>query len=246
MEDAVLPGEAAPAFPEVQLDEPIEEEVIENYGPLEMAKEWAKCRGRFSGKDFVLLDEATLRCPAGNILRSRSRIPLRNGNLRICFSAKIGDCRGCPLADHCIGVGAYGDKPRQVSGIRTRLEPTRRPKVTPWQELGELPEGPPRQAPCDLLWCDTGGRALRRTWFTGLRRQRVNIEELQAMPMAPLPSTAPLVLTRAQRAHARLSWHERLARNARTRSSAHFHITLFGVAPQVADYLNLASLSPGG
>ena len=31
--------------------EPVEEEVIENYGPLEMAKEWAKCRGRFSGKD---------------------------------------------------------------------------------------------------------------------------------------------------------------------------------------------------
>jgi len=245
-EDAVVPGEAAPAFPEVQLDEPIEEEVIENYGPLEMAKEWGKCRGRFSGKDFVLLDEATLRCPAGKLLRPRSRIPLRNGNLRICFSAKIGDCRGCSLAHQCIGVGAYGDQPRQVSGIRKRLEPTRRPKVTPWQELGELPEGPPLEAPCDLLWCDTGGRALRRTWFTGLRRQRVNIEELQALPMAPLPRTAPLVLTRAQRAHARLSWHERLARNARTRSSTHFHITLFGVAPQVADYLNLASLSPGG
>ena len=112
----------------VQLDEPIEEEVIENYGPLEMAKEWGKCRGRFSGKDFVLLDEATLRCPAGKLLRPRSRIPLRNGNLRICFSAKIGDCRGCSLAHQCIGVGAYGDQPRQVSGIRKRLGPPAAPK----------------------------------------------------------------------------------------------------------------------
>jgi hypothetical protein len=194
----------------------------------------------------VLLDEATLRCPAGKLLRSRSRLPLRNGNVRICFSAKIGDCRGCPLAHQCIGVGAYGDKPRQVSGIRKRLEPTRRPKVTPWQELGELPEEPPQEAPCDLVWCDTGGRVLRRTWFTGLRRQQVNVEELQAIPIQPSPRSAPLVLTRAQRAHARLSWQERLARNARSSSSVRFHITLFGVAPQVADYLNLASLSPGG
>ena len=217
-----------------------------NYGPLEMAKEWGKCRGRFSGKDFVLLDEATLRCPAGKVLRSRSRIPLRHGNLRMCFSAKIGDCRSCALANQCIGVGAYGDKPRQVSGIRKRLEPTRRPKVTPWQELGELLVGPPQEAPCDLVWCDTGGRALRRTWFTGLRRQRVNVEELQAIPIQPFPRTVPLVLTRAQRAHARLSWQERLIRNARTSSSTQFQMTLFGVAPHVADYLNLASLSPGG
>ena len=50
VEDAVLPGEAKPTFPELQLDEPIEEEVVENYGPLEMTKKWAKCRGRFSGK----------------------------------------------------------------------------------------------------------------------------------------------------------------------------------------------------
>ena len=38
----------------------------------------------------------------------------------------------------------------------------------------------------------------------------------------------------------------RLVRNARTSSSVHFHITLFGVAPHVAAYLNLTSSSPGG
>jgi hypothetical protein len=246
VEDTATADETASPFVEMQLDEPIEEEVIENYGPLEMAKEWAKCRGRFSGKDFALLDEATLRCPAGKLLRARSRVPLRNGNLRICFSAKIGDCRGCPLAQQCIGVGAYGDKPRQVSGIRKRLEPTRRPKVPPWQHLEALQEVPLPQAPCDLVWCDTGGRRLRRRWFTGLRTQRVTIEELEAMAVQPEPRTSPLILTRAQRAHARLSWQERLARNTQSRSSVRFQLTLFGVPPQVAAYLNLASLSPGG
>jgi hypothetical protein len=247
IDDAILPEAVMPAPATPQLAEPIEEEVIENYGPLEMAKEWAKCRGRFSGKDFVLLDEATLRCPAGKLLRSRSRLPLRNGNLRICYSAKIGDCRSCALASQCIGLNAYGDKPRQVSAIRQRLEPTRRPKVTPWQEPEALPGSAP-EVPCELVWCDTGGRKLRRTWLVGLRRQQVNVQEHVPPPTQsssqPTPASSPL-LTRAQRAHARLSWQDRLVRNARTSSSLQFHITLFGVAPQVAAYLNLASLSPG-
>jgi hypothetical protein len=246
VEDAAPQSATMPALPEPKGDEPVEEEVVENYGPVEMAQEWAKSRGRFSGKDFVLLDEATLRCPAGKLLRARSRLPLRNGNLRICYSAKIGDCRSCPLAQQCIGRNASGDKPRQVSGIRTRLEPLVRPKVTPWHEQGEQRDGPPPEPPCELLWRDVGGRAIRRTWFKVLRRQRVNVAEMEATPIQPSPRTGPQVLTRAQRAHARLSWQERQARNRRTSSSAQFRITLFGVALHVADYLNLASISPRG
>jgi hypothetical protein len=246
VEDAASQSATTPVLPEPQLDEPVEEEVVENYGPVEMAQEWAKSRGRFSGKDFVLLDEATLRCPAGKLLRVRSRLPLRNGNLRICYSAKIVDCRSCPLAQQCIGRNASGDKPRQVSGIRTHLEPIRRPKVAPWHEQGEQRDGPPWEPPCELLWRDVGGRAIRRNWFKVLRTQRVNIAEMEATPIQPSPRMGPQVLTRAQRAHARLSWQERQARNRRKSSSAQFRITLFGVALHVADYLNLASISPGG
>ena len=246
VEDTVFPGATAPALPELQLDEPVEEEVVENYGPVEMAQEWAKSRGRFSGKDFVLLDEATLRCPAGKLLRSRSRLPLRNGNLRICYSAKIGDCRSCPLAQQCIGRNACGDKPRQVSGIRKRVEPICRPKVAPWHEQEEQRDELKLQPPCELQWCDVGGRAIRRTWFRVLRKQQVNVEEKEAPSILPFPQTSSQVLTRAQRAHARLSWQERQVRNRRTSCSTQFQITLFGVAPLVADYLNLASISPGG
>jgi hypothetical protein len=249
IDDALVPEAVIPAPAPPPVVEPVEEEVIENYGPLEMTKEWAKCRGRFSGKDFVLVDEGTLRCPAGKLLRPRSRVPLRNGNLRICYSAKIADCRSCPLASQCIGVGACGDQPRQVSAIRKRLEPTRRPKVRPWQEPEAPPEEPAQEPPCELVWADLGGRKLRRTWFTRLRRQQVTVQAQVPSPTQPCPAsspTSPVLLSRAQRAHARLSWQERLVRNARTSSSAHYHITLFGVAPQVAAYLNLTSFSPGG
>ena len=108
VDDTVVSKTMMPAQAEPAIAEPVEEEVIENYGPLEMAKEWAKCRGRFSGKDFVLVDEGTLRCPAGKLLRSRSRVPLRNDNLRICYSAKIADCRRCALASQCRGTAASG------------------------------------------------------------------------------------------------------------------------------------------
>ena len=137
----------------------------------------------------MLQDEATLRCPAGKLLRSCSRLPLRNGNLRICYSAKIMDCRDCPLAQQCIGLGTSGDKPRQVSGIRTRLESLRRPKVAPWHEQGEQRDGPPPEPPCELLWRDVGGRAIRRTWFRVLRRQRVNVAEMEAKPIKSAPRT---------------------------------------------------------
>jgi hypothetical protein len=119
-------------------------------------------------------------------------------------SARIGDCRQCHLAPQCLGRNASGEMPRQVSGIRTRLEPVRRPKVTHWQEQEE---DPPLETPCQLRWCDVGGRAIRRWWFQALRIQQVKLEEEEIPPLLqPSPPTSPQVLTRAQRAHARLSW----------------------------------------
>ena len=222
-----------------------EEEVGQTSAPVEMAQEWAKCRGRFSGKDFAPVDEGMLRCPAGKLLHVRSRVPLRNGNLRICYSARIGDCRQCQLAPQCLGRNASGEMPRQVSGIRTRLEPVRRPKVTPWQEHEEQP---PLAAPGELRWGDVGGRAIRRTWFRALRTQQVKLEEHaeQTTALAPSAPTSPVVWTRAQRAHARLRWQERLDRKRKTRTDTRFRITLLGVAPHIAAYLNLASVSPEG
>lgn len=219
--------------------EAIAEEVVDTYGPLEWAGEWAKARGRFSGQDFELLADGTLRCPAEKILRPRERRKLPNGDLRILYSAQQADCRACPLAARCLGIGASGATPRRVSGYRKRLGQHTRPKQAPWHDqpvgqTSEVQHGPPQQ---ELLWGDLGGRRVRRDFFVPLRRQQVVIEE-HAEDRLP-PPAAPRTLSRAERAHRRLTWDARRTRNASTAGQFRYHVTIFGIAPPLATYLGL-------
>jgi hypothetical protein len=55
------------------------------------------------------------------------------------------------------------------------------------------------------------------------------------------PDVSPSPLSRAQRAHYRLSWPERLARNARVATSGQLMIQLFGVPEDFATSLGLAT-----
>jgi hypothetical protein len=66
--------------------------------------------------------------------------------------------------------------------------------------------------------------------------------EIQVEP----PTSASLAiesasLSRAERAHSRLSWTERLARNARPETSGRVTIRLFGVPEHVATALGLVT-----
>jgi len=72
-----------------------------------------------------------------------------------------------------------------------------------------------------------------------LRHQRVEVTLGQATPLqAP---SKEVILSRAQRAHYRLSWHERLARNARAPTACRPTITLFGVPDTFATFLGLST-----
>ena len=53
------------------------------------------------------------------------------------------------------------------------------------------------------------------------------------------PDVSPSPLSRAQRAHYRLSWQERLARNARAPGACQVAIKLFGVPEGFATFLGL-------
>lgn len=217
-----------------------EEERVAQYGPLELARPWAKARGRFAGQDFTLLDDGTLRCPAGKALRPRGRCDLPTGDQRVMFSAKEGDCRACPLAAQCLGRRGSGNNPRRVSATRKLLGYQLRPKSAPWQEAP--PHGSatdPAPARRDLLWGDLPSRRLRRDFFHPLRRQRVTIVPPSMMaPPVPAPP-APQRWTRADRAHRRLSWATRSARNALTDDAARYTVTLWGIPPQLAVHLGL-------
>jgi Transposase DDE domain len=71
--------------------------------------------GRFTGADFPLQPDGTLRCPAGNTLTPQERRHEENGSLRVVYAASIRKCRPCPLREQCQWQGGATKKPRQVS-----------------------------------------------------------------------------------------------------------------------------------
>jgi len=72
-----------------------------------------------------------------------------------------------------------------------------------------------------------------------LRHQRVEVRVEQGLSVAPTRPPAPL--SRAQRAHYRLDFQERLARNARAPTASRVMISLFGVPEGFATSLGLAT-----
>ncbi len=71
--------------------------------------------GRFSGQDFTLQPDGTLRCPANQTLSVHERRKEADGSLRVVYAASIRSCRPCRLREQCQWNGAATAKPRQVS-----------------------------------------------------------------------------------------------------------------------------------
>ena len=77
----------------------------------------------------------------------------------------------------------------------------------------------------------------RREVVKLLRRQRVDVELAE---MAALAQSQQIrLISRAERAHYRLSWEQRLARNARPKSAPEVSIKLFGIPDAFATSLGL-------
>jgi hypothetical protein len=172
-----------------------------------------------------------LRCPQDHPLYPQERRPERDGTLRVVYAARIGHCRPCPLREHCQGHGANTARPRRVSAI---LHP-----------LPEAPPAPvpslPKEATQPLLWGDWSRRFHRRAFSTLTRHQQVEIHTTEPPLLAQRAPAAPL--SRAERAHWRLSWAQRLARNAVPAASASISITLFGVPDAFARSIGLGHLA---
>ena len=83
---------------------------------------------------------------------------------------------------------------------------------------------------------DWSRRQHRRACMHLLRQQQVTVQVEREPPPCPMP----LLLSRAQRAHHRLDWSERLARNARIPTARQVTIRLFGVPESFAIFLGLA------
>ena len=199
--------EFAPALPPSSPPPP----PASGYAPPQVGVSWKA--GRFSGQDFVLESDGTLRCPANQKLFAHEPRREADGSLRVVYGASIRSCRPCPLRERCQWNGRATARPRQVSVL---LHPA---------VVGSAP----------LLWYDWSRRIHRRACIHLLRHQRVDVHVAPGNGMdSASPTGTPVPLSRAERAHYRLTWAERLARNARPSTAGSITIKLFGLPASVA------------
>ncbi len=189
---------------------------------------WAVSRmGCLAGEHFTPQPDGTLQCPAGFPLYLQERRPERDSSVRVVYAARIGHCRPCPRREECQGYGTATKKPRRVSAVLWPRDKT--------EEVASLPSPPPASHP--LVWGDWQRCFHRREMVKLLRFQRVDVELAETAPPAQSPPIR--LISRAERAHWRLSWAERLARNARGSTAPDISIKLFGIPDAFATALGL-------
>jgi hypothetical protein len=192
------------------------------YGPAQWAR--PSFTGGFPGSAFIPQPDGTLRCPADRPLYPQERRPERDGSLRVLYAARIGHCRSCLLRARC-QESSSSLKPRRVSAVFWPLSDSLSACSPP---LPEPPEPPPLSP---VLWRDWPRCRLRRQWLKVIRSETVIFCWGTPRPAEPTAQTSKAVLTRAERAHYRLSWQERLARNASLSDAPSLTVTLHGLPP---------------
>jgi len=206
---------------------------------------WARrsFTGGFPGSAFTPQPDGSLLCPANHPLYPQERRPERDGSLRVLYAARIGDCRHCELRAECQESLSTG-KPRRVSAVYWPLtEPAR--TIPPAPMLGP-PEPLSLSSPLlglfPVLWHDWPRCRIRRRWMYVVRSETVMV----AREVIPIPDRAQgldePVITRAQRAHWRFSWQQRLARNARPSTAPPLTLTLHGLPATFAHAYGFAHL----
>jgi hypothetical protein len=148
------------------------------------------------------------------------------------YAARIGDCRMCPLREQCLAHGNGTKRARRVSAVLRPIEGPPPPVPTP----SPLPATKP------ILWGDWDRCQTRRRLMKLLRTQTVTI--------TLLPAAAPVLdavhdrpLTRQERKHARLTWDQRQARNAKRASEPGVKLHLFGIPAAFAQARGLPSVA---
>jgi hypothetical protein len=205
------------------------------YGPPQWAR--SSFTGGFPGSVFTQQLDGTLRCPSDRPLYPQERRPERNGSIRVLYAARIGHCRSCPLRAQC-QESSSSVKPRRVSAVLWPLESSLSDASPPLEATSDeaLPFAP-------VLWRDWPRCRIRRTWLKIVRSETVSLTNGAIPALSPVISTTEDVLTRAARAHWRLSWEQRLARNARPSDAPPLIVTLHGFPASFAQSFGFALLA---
>lgn len=191
-----------------------------SYGPPQWAR--PSFTHGFPGSAFTPQPDGTLRCPADHPLYPQERRPERDGSLRMLYAARIGHCRVCPLRAQC-QESSTTIKPRRVSAVLWPLNASR-------SDSAPLRRTVPQELPlAPVLWNDWPRCGIRRAWLKMIRSQAVRVERAHSPDASPALMQRSPPVTRAKRAHWRLSWEERFARNVRPLDAPRLVVTLHGL-----------------
>jgi hypothetical protein len=163
--------EFAPVIPEQNEQAPTRPTAsapASGYGPPATATSWKT--GRFTGHDFPLQPNGTLRCPAGSTLTLQERRQEADGSLRLVYGASIRSCRPCPLREQCQWQGSATAKVRQVSVLLHPLV------------IGSAP----------VLWHDWSRRYHRRVCTQLLRHQHGSASGAKSLCQPNIRACAPV------------------------------------------------------
>ena len=201
------------------------------------AAQWARTSftGGFPGSAFTLQPDGSLLCPANHPLYPQERRPERDGSYRLLYAARIGDCRSCCLRAQC-QESISTTKPRRVSAV---FWPIASQQVAPCAPVLRPPSPllklPARLPPDPVLWGDWPRCQIRRNWLKVVRTETVVVTMGATPTQDQAEASQEQVITRAQRAHWRLRWNERLARNARPSTAPPLTFTIHGLAATFAN-----------
>lgn len=189
--------------------------VAHGYGPWQVER--GEAEASVAGCPIQWQEDGTLRCPAGSPLWLTHLAQENAVRQRAVYAADLADCHGCPLREPCLSHDEDGFRPHHLTVVR-HLGPTPG-ALAPSSDLLEA-----------LRWSDMASRSLRRSWVAHWRRQAVEVISLaHSQESESLPPRA----ARALRAHRRLAWRERLARNAWAGPPA-FRIIIPGVPERLS------------
>ncbi len=220
--------------PPLEAEPPLEIEPAPETEPAPVkygAPQWARpsFTGGFPGSAFTLQPDGTLLCPAHHPLYPQERRPERDGSYRLLYAARIGDCRKCELRAQC-QESLSTSKPRRVSAICWPISSLEAVPSAPEASVSEPAPKPSEPLPlCPVLWGDWPRSQIRRRWLKVVRSETVSVTMGARLTEERSVTRSSHVLTRSQRAHWRLSWDERFARNARLATSSPLVVTIHGL-----------------
>ncbi|MBD2309071.1 hypothetical protein H6G17_26770 [Chroococcidiopsis sp. FACHB-1243] len=209
------------------------------YGAMTVAEGWGKSRHKYGGKDFKVIEDQFIECPEGHRMGRREIRYTRRGDMQMLFSVNSRICASCPVKHHCLSDDSKGTNGRRISVMRAKLPPV--PTVALEPEITVIAQAPIQtvQGTQALIWTDVPATQLRREIRQHLRRHQTRIQSSYSNTRLIRPIAS--YLTRSQRAHRRLSWAERLKRNALSSQDFQVSVQLFGISPKLVDFLNCLS-----